>query len=233
MAISLTAYTILSTTLTGALAIAAFSRATDKPHFKEIDVERINVVETDGRLRMTISNAERSPGWMHRGKLIPGRPKSAGMIFFNDEGEENGGLTFGGKKSGDSVSSFGHLSFDQYENDQNMVLEYGEENGRRDEGLAFNDRADASMWDLVEKYQAVKAMPAGPAKDSAAAVIKRAFGFAQRVYVGRRMDKTAVVELSDGTNHPRLRLSVDSAGAANIEFLDAAGKVTKRVSGTE
>jgi hypothetical protein len=231
MAISLTAYTIISTTLTGALAIAAFSRAVDKPHFKEIDVERINVVEKDGRLRLTISNAERSPGWYHHGKLIPGRPKEAGMIFFNDEGEENGGLIFGGKKVGDTVSSYGHMSFDQYDQDQDMSLDYQEENGHNAEALTFLDRPYRSMWDDMDKYKAVEAMPAGPAKDSAAAALRQ--GFARRVYVGRNGKRTAMVELSDAANHPRLRLSVDSAGAASIEFLDTAGKVTKRVSGTD
>ena len=231
MAISLTAYTIISTTLTGALAIAAFSRAIDKPHFKEIDVERINVVEKDGRLRMTLSNADRSPGWVHHGKLIPGRPKEAGMIFYNDEGEENGGLIFGGKKTGDTVTSFGHMSFDQYDQDQDMSLDYSEENGQRYEGLVFNDRPNRDMWADVAKFKALDSMPAGPAKDSAKAALRA--GFANRIFVGRSQDKTAMVELSDAANHPRLRFSVDSAGAATIEFLDLAGKVTRRISGTE
>jgi hypothetical protein len=231
MAISLTAYTIVSTTLTGALAMAAFIRAPARPHFKEIDVERINIVEADGRVRLTLSNAERSPGWMHRGKLIPGRPKEAGMIFFNDEGEENGGLIFGGKKSGDTVESYGHLSFDQYDQDQDMSLDYNEENGERREGLAFLDRPTVSLWDQVARFRALDSMPAGPARDSAKAAVFA--GVARRAYIGRNAKKTAMVELSDAAGHTRLRLAVDSAGAARIEFLDAAGKVTKRVEAAD
>jgi hypothetical protein len=232
MAISLTAYTIVSTTLAGAFAVAAFSRTMERPKFKEIDVERINIVESDGRMRMTLSNAEQSPGWVHKGKLIPGRPKNAGMIFYNDEGEEDGGLLFAGKKVSDSVTSWGHLSFDQYDQDQDISIDLNEEHGKRGESLRFLDRPNTSLWDQVAKAQALDStMPAGPARDSAKAAVFG--GVAQRVYVGRSEDKVAMVRLSDGSGHPRLRLTVDSAGAANIEFLDAAGKVTRKISGTE
>ena len=231
MTISLAAYTIVSTTLTGALAIAAFSRTAPNPHFKEIDVERINIVEKDGRLRLTLSNAERSPGWYNHGKLVPGRPKEAGMIFFNDEGDENGGLIFGGKKTGDTVMSYGHMSFDQYNQDQDMSLDYNEENGKTYEGLLFTDRPHRDMWADVAKYRALDSMPAGPAKDSLKAAVFA--GTANRAFIGKTRQRTAMVELSDASNHPRLRLSVDSAGVATIEFLDTAGKVTRKIMGTE
>src|SRR5438105_313228 len=83
--------------LTLAEAIGGASRA--KPAaFDEIDVQRINVRERDGTLRMTISNAGAAPGIIVRGKERPhpGGRQSAGILFFNEEGTENGGLIFGG-----------------------------------------------------------------------------------------------------------------------------------------
>ena len=229
MAISLKTYTVLSTTISGVLAIAAFTRSAPHPRFKEIDVERINVVEADGRVRLTISNAERSPGWVFRGKALPGRPKQAGMIFYNDEGEENGGLIFGGKKVDGKVESFGHLSFDQYDQDQDMALEYSERNGQRATGIGFYDRPATPIMEQIDQQQAIAKMPAGPAKDSANHALRA--GFANRLFVGRTEQQTSIVQLSDAANRPRLRLTVDSAGAAMIEFLDETGKVTKRVTG--
>ncbi len=232
MATLLTAYTIISSICTGALAVAAFSHTLERPTFKEIDVERINIVESDGRIRMTLSSAGRSPGWVHHGKLIPGRPKNAGMIFYNDEGEEDGGLLFGGKKIGDSVASWGHLSFDQYNQDQDFSIDLNEKDGKREESLRFLDRPNTSLWDQVAKAQAIDStMPAGPARDSVKAALFG--GVAQRVYVGRSDDKVAMVRLSDGSGHPRLRLTVDSAGAASIDFLDRTGNVTRRITGVE
>jgi hypothetical protein len=53
--------------------------------------------------------------------------------------------------------------------------------------------------------------------------------YAQRVYVGRDGTKSSVVDLSDPSGRPRLRLRVDSLGQPSLEFLDAQGAVTMRL----
>jgi hypothetical protein len=64
----------------------------------------LNVTEPDGTLRMVISNKDRLP------------PVIIKPIFYNDEGTENGGLIFSGRKNekGQIVDSGGSLSFDRY-----------------------------------------------------------------------------------------------------------------------
>src|SRR5688500_6120406 len=118
---------VYSAVLTAACAVSlgsgaiAGQAANKKTSFDEIDVKRINVRENDGTLRTVITSASRSPGLIFRGveKPHPSGRRHAGMIFFNDEGTENGGLVFGGRKSADGkVSGGGHLSFDQFEQDQ-------------------------------------------------------------------------------------------------------------------
>jgi hypothetical protein len=59
------------------------------------NVQRINVVEPDGTLRLVLSNHSRLPGVIVRGKERPFARPQAGMLFYNDEGTENGGLVFG------------------------------------------------------------------------------------------------------------------------------------------
>src|SRR5258706_10612036 len=109
-------YALVMTALLGTVSVAAFRQAAQKTKFTEIDVERINIVEPDGKLRLVISNAPRSIGPIYKGKPFGyaggGRP---GLIFFNDEGTENGGLTFTGKKNADGTyrASTG-MSFDQF-----------------------------------------------------------------------------------------------------------------------
>ncbi len=87
-------------------------------------MERINVVEPDGTLRMAISNRSLAPGIIIKGKEHPHPDrKTAAVIFYNDEGTENGGLSFGGERSKDGTeSSSGHLSFDRYEQDQVFTI---------------------------------------------------------------------------------------------------------------
>lgn len=87
--------------------------------FDEIRVHRIDIAEPDGTLRMVISNKDRLPPVIIKGKEHPenGEPRpQAGMIFYNDEGSENGGLIFGGKQNekGEVIDSGGSLSFDKY-----------------------------------------------------------------------------------------------------------------------
>jgi hypothetical protein len=229
-------YAVCSTAAFAVLALAAF-RPPKAPNtkFKEIDVERINVVEKDGKLRLVISNRERSPGPIAYGKPFGYKGGSRpGMIFFNDEGSENGGLTFTGKQDADGkYASTVHMSFDQFNEDQVIVLQYADDNGRQRKGLQIADRADVPILEVVKLQDSIQKMPAGPAKDSA---MKRFMEprpgeplFAQRVYVGRDPNKTALVLLSDKMGHPRLRLSVDSLGKASLDFLDADGKVTRSI----
>jgi catechol 2,3-dioxygenase-like lactoylglutathione lyase family enzyme len=52
---------------------------------------------------------------------------------------------------------------------------------------------------------------------------------AQRVFVGKTRDRVASVQLADAQGRNRLALEVDADGAASLEFLDADGKVVRRV----
>jgi len=230
-------YALTSTAAFVVLALAAFQRppTSQKTKFEEIDVERINVVEKDGKLRLVISNRDRSPGPIAYGKPFgyPGGSRP-GMIFFNDEGSENGGLTFSGKQGADGkFASTVHMSFDQYNEDQVIVLQYTDENGVQRKGLQILDRANVPILDLVKQQEALQKMPAGAAKDSATkAFLEPRPGeplAAQRLFVGRDPSKSALVVLSDKMGHPRMRMSVDSLGKASLDFLDASGKVTRSI----
>jgi hypothetical protein len=91
------------------------------------------------------------------------------------------------------------------------------------------------LADLVEP---IKLMPDGPEKTRRMAAVRDSatrlgLGGAQRVFVGKQSDKTATVVLADAQSRPRLRLVVDSAGGARIEFLDDAGKVMRTLSASD
>ena len=223
-------YGLIATLLLVVFSLSAFKQATQKARFSEIDVERINVVEPDGNYRMVISNRARSIGPIAYGKPFgyPGGTRP-GIILFNDEGTENGGLTFGGKTENGKFESGVHMSFDQYNQDQVVVLSYQDENGTRRTGLTFADRANVPILGLVKQMDSIKKMPDGPAKDAAQQKLMAPRDgvplYAERVYVGRNQAKAAVLRLSDLNGKPRIRLQVDSLGTPSLEFLDAAGKV--------
>jgi len=233
----LRAHALITTPLLIVLLLAGFLQAAQRTRFTEIDVERINIVEPDGKLRMVISNRPRSIGPIYKGKPFgyPGGTRP-GIIFFNDEGTENGGLGFSGGREPDGTFRAGaQLAFDQFDQDQVLFLQYNDNNGQRRMGLTVADRADVSIYDFVLRRDSINKMADGPAKTAALAkLVEPVNGVplaAQRVYVGRDASKAAIVNLSDRLGRARLRLLVDSMGVARIEFLDETGRVVQRIPG--
>jgi hypothetical protein len=195
--------------------------------FVEIDVQRINVREPDGTLRMTISNSATLPGLIFKGTEHPfPNRQAAGILFFNDEGTENGGLLYGGAKKGQNVGSGGHLSFDQYEQDQVISLDQTEDHGRRRAGLTFFDRPSSPIpIDLIDQLNT----PEGSAEFER---LSETGGFGYpRLFIGKSEDRASAVVLRDAKGRVRLKLSVASNGAASIEFMDESGKIAKRIAG--
>jgi hypothetical protein len=199
-----------------------------KQKFEEIDVERINIVEKDGRLRMVISNRERQHPGVVDGKVMPrpsGRPP--GMIFFNHQGNEAGGLIF------DENGGNGHflqLTFDKSRQDQTLGLRHLEsDNGQYFAGLQIWDRPHTSLADFVTRYEAVQKRPNGPDKDAAMKELGREGFSPERVTVGKLRDKTATIVLSDGQGRPRIRMAVAENGDPILAFLDETGKITYRL----
>lgn len=235
---ALKAYALIVTLALGTLSIAAFKQGTQRTKFTEIDVERINIVEPDGKLRMVLSNRPRSIGPIYKGQPFGYEGGSRpGIIFFNDEGTENGGLTFTGRRLPDGrVQASSGFSFDQFNQDQVLYFQYTENNGQRRMGFTIADRADVDIFEAVAKRDTLMKLPAGAAREEALRQWQNPGGvpmFAPRIFMGRTVARAAQLDLHDPNGKPRLRLRVDSLGAPSLEFLDASGKVTARFPETQ
>ena len=180
--------------------LSGFAMWTKIANFDQINVRRINVVEPDGTLRMVISDNAKLPGIIVRRKETPLDRPQAGIIFYNDEGSENGGLIFGGKKDakGNVVNSGGSLSFDKY--DANQIVQ-----------LAGVDDSEDRFAGLI-------------VSDSHSGTDTR-----RRVWVGRDDDGTASVALMDANGKKRILLEVKQDGTPALTFLDANGKIMSRL----
>jgi hypothetical protein len=220
----------LATVLAGVTVTQAVSQPKTQA-FRTLDVQRVNLREADGTLRLVMASRSSFPGIIWKGKDYPhpNRNDAAGWIFLNDEGTENGGLIWGAKKGPDGkVSGYGHLSFDQYENDQVVTLEQSEEDGHRQAGLRINDRPDRAMD--VAALSRIGAMKDGPEKTKAMeGLSKLGFGGASRLFIGKN-EGTSQLILKDANSKARLRVRVAPGGEAAIEFLDADGKMLRSVT---
>ncbi|HZU22965.1 MAG TPA: hypothetical protein VE998_09050 [Terriglobales bacterium] len=220
-------YSVVLTIALITVGLGAFQSAPRRQHFAEVDIERVNIVEPDGKLVMTISDLAHAPDAVLGGKTAKRQGgNSPGFIFYNQQGDEDGGLYFHGGKNKDGSSAGGGLLFDQYQQDQTIGIQYGEENGRRSAAFHVWDRPDTPLVELMPKIDEVVKLPAGPQRDAAIKSLRDSGQLgAQRVFLGKNPDRSAALLLADSKGQPRLRASVDAAGNPKLEFLDDAGKV--------
>jgi hypothetical protein len=223
------AYAIASLLALAFLATAAFTQRAAAEKAGEITVQRINVVDANGTLRLVLAGKDRMHPGVIDGKVIDRRRPVGGLIFFNDDGDEVGGLTFRGEARDGHRRAEAGFTFDQLKQDQTIGLSYSETDGRRSAGLQVWDRSDTPLGELVDRLNAANKMTDLTARDAELAKIRAsAPPGSRRLFVGKNTDRAALVSLADAQGKPRLTLKVDADGSASIEFLDEAGKVTQR-----
>src|SRR5262245_44582222 len=223
-------WAVASGSLVVAIAAAAFTQTPAPTRIDELTVQRLNVVDADGTLRLVIANKDRMhPGVMDGVTINRPRPV-AGLLFFNDEGDEVGGLTYTGQLQDGQRRANAGLMFDQFKQDQTVGISYSENNGQRTAGLQVWDRSDRPLSDLIRALNDANALSDQAARDKALQAARAAAPPGpRRVFVGKNADKSATVSLADAAGKPRLTLRVEADGVASIEFLDADGKVTQRL----
>lgn len=216
-------YGAISTLAFVVIAVSGFTVARQKASFGTLDVQRINVVEPDGTLRMVISDRARFPGAIIKGQEYPFDRYTAGVLFFNDEGTENGGLIFGGQKNKDgTVSSYGHLSFDRYDQDQELNLEYLQGGSGQSTRLAFLDQPNWPLTDVLKLPRSQWSHFATTHPHST-----------PRLMMSRAQDGSVSLGLKDEQGHTRILLEVSPDGTPVIELLDATGKIVGQLPQTK
>ena len=215
---------MIAVVLIGALASAAFQATGERSRFTEIDVERLNVVEPDGQLVLASANTARLPDPVIAGETVPTPRTGPGMIFFDGEGWEVGGLIYG--TDGADGSAYGHFSLDQFHNDQVVYLSYQDDGRLKSAGLYIVDRKRSPTIDEAIRLRNEIENTTGDARDVLEARLRG--NSAQRIFVGTQ-NETALVRMRDLAGRDRIRLSVDPQGEATLEFVNEEGQVVQRL----
>ena len=203
--------------------VAAFGSGRRTARFDEITVGQINIVDSEGRTRVILA-----------GGYPPCREDLAGLIFINQEGVEAGGLVYTGTRdTAEGVEAGAILTFDQFDNDQIVALSYDQSGDQKRQGLTIQDRPDTLSDRVKEAYRAVDGASSPEERDSLVnfhlSRIPQQEFVSRRLFVGRSWNRASLVTLSDPNGKPRLRLEVDSLGAASISFLDEEGEVVRTI----
>lgn len=228
--------TIYSGVLTLVFAVTVLSgfATLRSPRFGTITARRINIVEPDGTVRLTISNRADFPGGWVRGKEYPNpdRGDAAGMLFMSEEGTEQGGFIWGAHQEPDgSVQNHLHLSFDQYEANQIFALDAGREGDQKFSQVTIIDQGDYPASEKREAFQRIMKLP--PAQQDAEwgkfFAAHPAFD-TKRLILGRSPDGSVGLDLKDANGKSRIVLTVQPDGKPGLKFLDASGKVTNELT---
>ncbi|HVS92575.1 MAG TPA: hypothetical protein VHE59_11110 [Mucilaginibacter sp.] len=227
---------ILLAIANGFILFCAFDDHVKVKHFEEIDVERINIVGTNGKPVMVLSNKRLIPGPSMNGKTYPreyadGRQYFSGLIFFNEQGDEVGGLIYAGIPKDSGYYAMEHLSFDQWKQNQVVALQYIDNGKSKRAGLRIYDRPNVPLDQIFDRYVLKNSLQKNtPVYDSVMYEIKasqaRGDNGMERMFLGSQ-DGEAQLQLRDKLGIIRGKLYVDANGQAKLEFLDAAGHVTK------
>jgi hypothetical protein len=100
-------YAVASSLLVAVLLFAGFRQTGESLQLKELTVEKINVIDQQGKVRVLLA-----------GSFPPRRSDLAGLLFINQEGMEAGGLVYSGQKIDGKVIAGAAFTMDQYKIDQ-------------------------------------------------------------------------------------------------------------------
>lgn len=187
-------------------AAAKASQASHSAAFDTLKVQRIDVVDPDGKIRLVIANKARLPGVAARGKTYPNGSRSiqdtAGLIFYDTNGDETGGLAFARLRDEDMAN----MTFD---------YTYQPTDGIR---IVRRESADGMRWQAG--FDIFDRRPYKPGD------IESSQGI-QRISLADKNHDAQLV-ISDTEGRPRIRIGVDKTGKPRIEMLDTNGKPVYR-----
>lgn len=220
----------------GMLLMSMFAFNTNRnTKFGTIDVERINIVEKDGTVKMVITNVEHFPS---KGDSINNtsyheRKKRAGMLFFTEDGKECGGLIYDGAKNEQGHSAGLSLTYDQYDGDQVMQLltTDSRHNGKRvvSSMLAFNDRAEnetqAGTNRIHAELEAIKD-PMERRKKYNEYKEQGLIGSTPRIMLGKTGSENNGLFLFDDNGVPRAQFSINKENKVELVVYDENGQQT-------
>jgi hypothetical protein len=232
-------FAVSHSTLSPYWTAAAQAATPQNAEFDQITVHRINVVEPDGTPRLILADKAEFPGSLFHGREVhrPDRQDAAGFLFVNDEGTEDGGLLFGGYRASDGTfHSWGHLSFDQYEQDQAMALQMSQDGPEESTAYEINDNGAGLITpEAMDAIEKIRNMPKQTSEERvaaknamAAAIAKYQIGLVPRASLSRAQNKSVALRLLDSEGRLRILLQVAANGTPSMEFFDVNGNITHR-----
>ncbi len=183
-----------------------------KEILKELNVEKLNICEPDGQIKMTLFNSQNIPSLIIEGEdILPGHRTNdgiSGAMFYNNEGDECGGFIYGSQLDENGNVSMGmSLTFDQYKQDQVFQLLLQQEGENRQYGISMFDRPNKH---IKESMDLIKRINTETDKDVQSKLHKEYLkGNAKRLFLGKDFDGIMKLALYNKKGKESIKLFID------------------------
>lgn len=216
---------IVCLVLFSGMTVTLFTVLNTKKGGAVLDVERINIREADGTIKLVLSNKTRQHLGRMLGKDADPREREAGLIFFNSDGDECGGLVYDNDKEHAGMV----YSIDKYQDDQIMQLQYMEDTktNKRKYGLQLWSYAKEDAFaQRQDRYKELTNSASKQLRDSAVSILRNEGLLAtDRMFLGKNYKDEVGLFIHDSKGRPRIRIMVDKDNQTVLETIDTLGNI--------
>lgn len=226
----LMAYAIVSTVIIFFFTLTGFKNKGVDKTFDEITVKKITVVGEDRLPRIVLSNETRQHSGRMNGKEWPKRERPSGIIFFNNQGDECGGLVYQAKEKDGKIVSGMSFTMDNYKDDQVVQLLNDEyyANGKPyiQRGININEfPPGTNIDDRNKKIEEINKLSDEKEKKRQLNQLWEKEGSINRLFLGRTKGNSSGLFLSGPDGKPKMMIYVDEKGNPKIQTFNDKGEI--------
>jgi len=226
----LMAYAFLSTLFIIFFALSSFRQKDGIEKLDELIVKKITVVGEDNLPRMVLSNETRQHSGRMNGKEWPKRERPSGIIFFNNQGDECGGLVYQTKDKDGKIISGMSFTMDNYKDDQVVQILNDEyyANGKSsiERGISINQYPDGTNIDVRnKKLEELEKIKDEKEREQKISELMQKEGSVNRLFIGKTRGNSSGLFLAGPDGKPKMMIYVDEKGDPKIQTFNEKGEV--------
>jgi len=223
-------YAVISAVIISFFAFSSFTSKEKNENFDELVVKKITIVGEDNLPRMVLSNEKRQhPGRMN-GKELADRERPSGIIFFNNDGDECGGLVYKVKEKDGKISSGMSFTMDNYKDDQVLQILNDEyyTGGKAfvERGISINQYPQGSnMEERNKKLEELRLIENENERKIKIRELMQNEGPVNRLFIGKTKGNSSGLFLAGPDGKPKMMIYVDENGIPKIQTFSENGDI--------
>lgn len=226
----LTTYAVVSAIVISFFALSSFSKKDTIEKYDELIVKKITVIGEDNLPRMVLSNEDRQHSGRMNGKEWEARERPAGIIFFNNEGDECGGLVYQTKEKDGKISSGMSFTMDNYKDDQVLQIlndeYYADGKAYIKRGISINQYPVGSNIDeRNSKLEKLRTITDEKERKEKINALMEKEGAVNRLFIGKTKGNSSGLFLAGPDGAPKMMIYVDEEGVPKIQTFGENGEM--------